>query len=231
MSWSVLARVGKVVALLGFLLPWLVVSCQGSPMLTASGLDLAVGHASGPAASNPQIGHGPQAWALIALALVLIGLANSFTIKALKSRGAAIAVTSTSAFLLCVVGMMMMISGAHRDMAKSAGASNPWDASAQQMAAQGIKIDTQAGYWLTLIGLLGGGVAGASLYLGRAEPAALASLSFRLAAVAPSAGSDPDTAYWDRIADKTDHAALEEYLVRYPEGRFAELARTRLART
>ena len=45
-----------------------------------------------------------------------------------------------------------------------------------------------------------------------------------------SAADDPDTTFWDSAADKTDPDHLEEYLVRFPDGRFAELARTRLQR-
>lgn len=41
---------------------------------------------------------------------------------------------------------------------------------------------------------------------------------------------DADTAFWDRLIDKNDSDALEEYLLRFPKGRFAGLARTRLER-
>ncbi|HTK34936.1 MAG TPA: superinfection immunity protein [Caulobacteraceae bacterium] len=40
--------------------------------------------------------------------------------------------------------------------------------------------------------------------------------------------ADPDTIHWDSIEDKRNPDALEEYLVRFPEGRFAVLARQRL---
>jgi hypothetical protein len=41
---------------------------------------------------------------------------------------------------------------------------------------------------------------------------------------------DSDTAFWDGMADKNDPDLLEEYLTRFPDGRFAQLARSRLAR-
>ena len=43
-------------------------------------------------------------------------------------------------------------------------------------------------------------------------------------------GSDRDTAFWDSLKDKSNPDDLEEYLVRFPAGKFAELARTRLQR-
>jgi hypothetical protein len=42
--------------------------------------------------------------------------------------------------------------------------------------------------------------------------------------------ADADVAAWDRITDKTSADALQEYLVRHPDGRFAELARVKLQR-
>jgi hypothetical protein len=46
----------------------------------------------------------------------------------------------------------------------------------------------------------------------------------------PALQVDPDTAFWDGIANKRDPDLLEEYLVRFPTGRFAGLATNRLAR-
>ncbi len=42
---------------------------------------------------------------------------------------------------------------------------------------------------------------------------------------------DQDTAFWDALANKSDPDSLDEYLVRFPDGRFAQLARNRLARS
>jgi hypothetical protein len=51
--------------------------------------------------------------------------------------------------------------------------------------------------------------------------------------VAVSAGAtadDHDTAFWDNMRDKNDLDELEEYLIRFPAGRFAQLARNKLER-
>jgi hypothetical protein len=42
--------------------------------------------------------------------------------------------------------------------------------------------------------------------------------------------ADPDTAFWDSMTDKNDPDLLEEYLIRFPAGRFAQLARNKLER-
>lgn len=44
MGWMNIARGLKVLALVLFLAPWLVVSCQGSPLIEASGVDLVTGN-------------------------------------------------------------------------------------------------------------------------------------------------------------------------------------------
>lgn len=48
MNWMNVARGLKVIALVLFLTPWLVVSCQGSPLIEASGLDLITGDLAPP---------------------------------------------------------------------------------------------------------------------------------------------------------------------------------------
>ena len=60
MSWMNVARVAKVLAILMFLLPWLVVSCNGSPLIEMSGVDMAIGKAE-PAADSPLAGLAKQA--------------------------------------------------------------------------------------------------------------------------------------------------------------------------
>lgn len=55
-----LARGLKVIALVLFLTPWLVVSCQGSPLIEASGVDLITGDLE-PPADSPLAGLAAQA--------------------------------------------------------------------------------------------------------------------------------------------------------------------------
>ena len=60
MTWLNIARGLKVIALVLFLTPWLVVSCQGSPLIEASGIDLITGDLE-PPADSPLGGLAAQA--------------------------------------------------------------------------------------------------------------------------------------------------------------------------
>lgn len=62
--------------------------------------------------------------------------------------------------------------------------------------------------------------------LARSAPLAFPASGARPAITSP----DADTAFWDGMRDKNDPDLLEEYLVRFPNGRFSQLARGRLAR-
>jgi hypothetical protein len=46
----------------------------------------------------------------------------------------------------------------------------------------------------------------------------------------PDDANDRDTSFWDGLKDKSNPDDLEEYLLRFPQGKFAELARIRLQR-
>ena len=60
MSWMNIARGLKVIALVLFFTPWLVVSCQGSPLIEAAGVDLVTGDLE-PPADSPLGGLAAQA--------------------------------------------------------------------------------------------------------------------------------------------------------------------------
>ena len=53
--------------------------------------------------------------------------------------------------------------------------------------------------------------------------------AFTASDTGPKSASDADTTFWDSIVDKRDQDSLEEYLVRFPEGRFVTLAKQRLS--
>ncbi|MCS6622939.1 DUF4912 domain-containing protein [Roseibacterium beibuensis] len=229
MNWMNIARVAKVVALLAFVLPWLVVSCNGTPLAEASGLDLATG---GVKAMNQQVSEerDPQWWAIAALVLIGLGLVLSFALKPVRRAAAGLGGAAAGALVLCAVGMMLMIGSFKSEMTEKMNepgdpaANAIFDASEMQQAmAEAIRIETKFGYWLTLLALAGAAGAAFMAFSGRALPT--------MAGVrAGGAAADPDSAYWDSI-NKTDRAALEEYIYRFPEGRFVELARSRLAGT
>lgn len=241
MNWMNFARVGKVVALLAFLMPWLVVSCQGTPMASATGLDLATGSMKSLAGQSTGEAD-PQIWAILALLLVVGGLVASFLLKPVRRATMTIGGAAAAALLLCAVGMMLTIGSGKERLREQQGA-DPFAMGMQQAAAEAIRFETRIGYWLTLLGLAGAAGSAFMLYSGRPVPGAVTRLGDQVrtaaagaaagagSAAAAGAGTDADAAYWDAMPDKTDRAALEEYIYRFPEGRFVGLARERLART
>ena len=71
MSWMNIARIAKVVALAGFLMPWLLVSCQGQEIASATGWQMAIGEmdALGDAAASQDA--DPAWWAILSLLLIV----------------------------------------------------------------------------------------------------------------------------------------------------------------
>ena len=124
-----LARVAKLVALLGFVFPWVLVSCAGEPVGRLTGIDLATGD---------QLGH-PNLWVALSLAAVVIGLVVSFLAAGrqaiLTMAAAAIVALSASA-----IGVSSVTTG---------GQAAP----SQQASAVG-QVNLQYGYFITVAGLL-----------------------------------------------------------------------------
>lgn len=235
MNWVNFARVGKVVALLAFLLPWLVVSCNATPIVSATGLELVTGSVKALNEQAPQ-DSSPHLWAVAALVLIALGLVLSFVLKPVRNAAAAMGGAAAAALAILAVGMFLTIGGIKSQMmeetpgsadAASASADNPFggdfEANMREAMAQAIKVETKFGYWLSLIALAGAGGAAFMAFSGRSAPLA----GIKLAGAAAAAAADPDTAYWDSI-DQNDRAALESYLQRFPQGRFVALARMKL---
>jgi hypothetical protein len=129
MNWMNLARAAKVIALVLFLTPWLVVSCQGSPMIEASGLDLITGdvqpsqdgmmagfmeqaeaqaEATGEApdgdAASPSGGilEDGRWWALAGAVLIALGLVLGFVLR--PARAAAMGAVAAGVLALAALG-------------------------------------------------------------------------------------------------------------------------------
>ncbi len=237
MNWMTFARVGKTVALLAFLMPWLVVSCQGTPIATATGIDLAFGTMKTMGEQGGQDA-SPQLWAVLALLLIIGGLIASFTLTPVRKAVMATGGAAAAALVLCIFGMMLTVGEGKAKISRQQGGGDAFSNGMQQAAAQGIRFETRFGYWLTLLALAGASGSAFMLYRDRPFPGAVTRLGESLRTAAAGAGgtgtgpkaADPDSAYWDAMTDKTDLEALEEYVYRFPEGRFVGLARERLAR-
>jgi hypothetical protein len=233
MNWMNFARAGKAVALVAFLLPWLVVSCNATPIVSATGVDLVMGSVKTLSEQAPEQDSSPHLWAIATMVFILVGLAASFVLKPVRNAAAAIGAAAAAAFAIAAVGMLLTVSGIKSKMAEETPASSASAASEadnpfgpqfgedmKKAMLEAIRIEPKYGYWLTLLGLAGAAGAAAMAFSGRVLPV-------MAGANAARAPADPDTAFWDNL-DKSDRASLEEYILRFPEGRFVGLARMRL---
>lgn len=169
-DFNQIARIGKLVALLGFFLPWVTVSCSNTDILTATGWQLMTGdpQPAGPLAnvdtSNQTDDAEPAAIIIAAFAIILVGLACSlFT----KMQAAAITMLVTSVLGICVsyygvenmrTEMQRQISEGRQEQAAQLG-DNPFFSSDQQnelsqAVASNITVKEEEGYVVTHSGLL-----------------------------------------------------------------------------
>jgi hypothetical protein len=248
------ARIAKLVALFGFVLPWVLVSCSGQTVLTASGLDLAVGSLTFHNPVNGAIQHqqvSADIWLIISIIVIGFGLLVSLGDNN-RYVGGTIIGSSVLAAILSFIGIQAAHDTHHWQQQQQAA-----DATAQQIdqaVFAAIQVQDQSGFYITMLSLLVAGgigfvllndlqdnVAGAVRSLGDPRNPALNNPVDPVKSTPAPPGATPqgshadenndqDTAFWDSVSDKNDVDHLEEYLIRFPHGRFAQLARNRLER-
>jgi len=167
-DFNQLARVAKLVALLGFLLPWVTVSCSGTEILTATGLQLMTGEPqlagplAGMAESQQRDDAEPSIVVIAAFAIAAIGL-----LVGLMTRGRAAATTMLAAALLAAGLSYFSIENMRQEMrrelasetSQQAPEENPFFSADQQRqmsqaVASSIRVVEEEGYYLTLGALL-----------------------------------------------------------------------------
>ena len=147
-----LARIAQVVALVGFVLPWITVSCQGRVLAEVSGLDMALGRATvhNPFTNVSQVHSGaPNAMVVVALVLIVAGLALSFNVAAVRVALANV-VASAAALLLIGYAVLVSAGGAVRSQAASSQAP---DGGLERSLSEAVKVGTGFGFWITCIAL------------------------------------------------------------------------------
>src|SRR5262249_28247509 len=116
MGFNAFARLAKLVALLGFLLPWVVVSCSNTVIASATGLQLMTGdlHPAGPLAGQgmDQKPH-PDAVVIAAFVAIIAGLALATFLRA-RAASAALLASSVAAIALCFYSIEDMRAGLER---------------------------------------------------------------------------------------------------------------------
>ncbi|MGD9979005.1 MAG: hypothetical protein AB7H66_12310 [Hyphomonadaceae bacterium] len=168
-DFNQIARLGKLVALLGFFLPWVTVSCSGTEILNATGWQLMTGD---PQPAGPLEGvqreetddAEPAVIIIAAFAVILIGLICSlFT----RTQAAAITMLVTSVLGIGVsyYGVENMRSELRREISESQGdrnagiEDNPIFSAEQQRElsqamASNIVVKEEEGYIVTHGGLV-----------------------------------------------------------------------------
>jgi hypothetical protein len=250
------ARIAKLVALLGFVLPWVLVSCSGQTVLTASGLDLAVGSLTFHNPVNGVVQHqqvSADIWLIIAIVFIGLGLLVSFLPDTNnRNIGGNLIGSSALAAILSFLGIQAAHDTHHWQQQQQAA-----DATAQQIdqaVLAAIQVQDQSGFYITMLSLVVAGgigfvlfndlqdsVSGAVRSLGDPPNPALNDPVDPVKSRPPppvvtshvshaDENIDQDTAFWDGVSDKNNVDHLEEYLIRFPHGRFAQLARNRLER-
>jgi hypothetical protein len=144
-------RACKIVALLGFLLPWITISCSNQKIASASGLDLARGSiiVTNPISRASEVYHsGANAMLILAIVAIGTGLVLSFRPASLRTGALVALATSVAAVILCWVGTATIDS-------RSVGAAaskqkNGFDA---DIANTIIRVDYAYGFWITVIAL------------------------------------------------------------------------------
>jgi len=149
-SLNSLARIAKIIAVVGFVLPWLAVSCSGHRMLTASGLSLAMGEMT---ITNPlnTVDHhvrGHPNWWLAAAGVVIVsGVLLGLLLHGRRAAGVLLAASITGAGL-SAAGLWSVYERRSHDVAAL-------EAEALGVGQSGgaTRLDTLYGFWMTLAGL------------------------------------------------------------------------------
>ena len=166
MDFAVIARAAKIIAVVGFLLPWVTYSCAGQPFATLSGVELATGQFTVHGTANGPPEHhsvSPNLWLIAALVVIGLGLLGGLIVKGTTALNLMMA-SSLSALALSFGGMQV----AHdRDQHQvSINAAQQLD----QATLAAIQIDNRYGYYITLFALAGAaGVCVLSLAVARAR--------------------------------------------------------------
>lgn len=165
MDYLLLGRIAKVAALLGFVLPWVTVSCSGNEILSATGWQLMTG--------DPQPAEGlqgqvemddleqPAPFVILAFVVIAIGLIVSFLTKA-KLAAAALIVGGLGGAGLAYYSVQNMRAELTREMNEAQQEtpdtggflSEEQTREMSQALGAAIRVEEEEGYWLTLVAAL-----------------------------------------------------------------------------
>jgi hypothetical protein len=155
-KWIKIPNVGAFVA---FFLPWLTVSCSGTPIGTATGWQLAFGgysasHQFGAdaSASGPQ-GNG---WLMLALIAILFGIVLAF-LKQSRKTSIKAGWSAACALAFILLGTVRY-SKASLVAQASANSDKGFGGSIDQAALAMVQVTWEIGYWIAIIALIASGL-------------------------------------------------------------------------
>lgn len=181
MDYLLLGRIAKAAALLGFVLPWVTVSCSGNEILTATGWQLMTGDPQ-PAGALEGLGQQnqtddaePAIAVILAFAALAIGLAISFITKA-RVAAAALILGGLGGAGLSYYSLQHLRSEMTREISEAQNETPDTggllsDESAREMSAaigNAIGVEEEEGYWVTMGGALIGALMGLLVIAGAA---------------------------------------------------------------
>ena len=184
-NFNLIARIAKLVALLAFFLPWILVSCSGNEIAHGSGWDLMVGHLRPSDQINglqAQFGNEhsqqsvdqprPEIYAIAAFAVIALGLLASFVVKQRVASGLMLA-TAVLGGALCFGAFAHITSAMNEQIEHSARKQhNQLGIELGQSLQGSVRIEKQEGFWITIIALAAAAtMSGAALTMRRETPA------------------------------------------------------------
>jgi hypothetical protein len=162
MDFNLFARVAKLVALFGFFLPWVVVSCNDTELIRATGIELMTGNAqpAGPAAGQSG-GQGgdmesdPSILAIGVFAVIVVGLGVSLLTRARQAAIVMLAssITAIALAFFTIEHMRSEMKNEIADSGSQAGGQIGGMIDPSQIA-QLISLEEQRGFWVTIIALI-----------------------------------------------------------------------------
>jgi hypothetical protein len=149
-------RIARTVALLGFLLPWITISCAGQTIASVSGVRLATGVVTirNPVSGAIETHAGTANWAMLLSALaILVALALSF-LPARRMAGFLGLLLSAAAAILATYAVMIDVPEQLAAGLRDRTDSGDFGRSLTHSVENAIHIDSGSGYWVTLIALV-----------------------------------------------------------------------------
>jgi len=158
-------KVPKIGALVAFFLPWMTISCSGTPLARATGWQLAFGGYSVATPQGSQPAHEINLWLILAIVAVAVGIWRTFLAQS-KKEALNVAVSSAIAVVLIWIGTARYSKSALLAEA-SKRANDGLSGSVDQAASMMIQVTWEIGYWIAILALIAAGVMAWLTYSGK----------------------------------------------------------------